>query len=95
MHGTAQVICVIAIGLGAGLFSAGHCLEPPMMAMTPTDLARFSAGNDDVHIVASILRGVGICLLTTGGLGIVIPWINALVFRSPPQGSSSTLNPHP
>ena len=81
MHGKAQVICVMAIGLGSGFFAAGHYLEPPLSAMTPTDLARVMSGSSDLHITAGVLRGVGTCLLTTGGLGIVIPWINALVYR--------------
>lgn len=94
MHSTAQMICVIAIGLGAGLFSVGHYLEPPMAAMRPEDLAQFWRGNDDVHIAASILRGFGVCFLTMGGLGIVVPWINAIVSRlaTPAKTTSNSQN---
>ena len=95
MRGTSQLICVIAIGLGAGLFSVGHYLEPPMAPMNPNELVSFWNGNDDIHIAASILRGVGVCFLTSGALGIVIPWINALTFRVQPPASSSTINSQP
>lgn len=57
MKGFSQMVCVVAIGLGAGVLSAGHYLEPPMAEMTPADLQCFWSGNDDVHIAASVLRG--------------------------------------
>ncbi len=95
MRGNAQVICVIAIGLGAGLFSVGHYLEPPMAPMSPNDLVNYWNGNDDVHIAASILRGFGVCFLTSGTLGIVIPWINVLVFRSNSPANATTASVPP
>lgn len=87
-----QVICVVAIGLGAGLLTAGQYLEPPIAAMTPADLARFWERSNDIHIVASILRGLGVFLLTTGSLGVVIPWVNALVLRPRSSAPAVTAN---
>lgn len=93
MRNSAQILCVIAIGLGAGMFSVGHYLEPPLAGINPAELAQYQIRSEEVHITASVLRGLGVCFLTTGILGIVIPWINVILFPTSERPTAATPPP--
>lgn len=81
MRGILQAICVFAIALGAGLFATGNYLQPPIDPGNLADISRFLQYRNDERIASSVLRGCGIGFMTLGVLGLVVPWINALVFR--------------
>src|SRR5262245_35274311 len=82
-----QGVCVLAIALGAGLFSFGSYQSPRQDSTNPADLARyFDSRNYNERREASATRGVGIGLMTLGVLGVAVPWVNALVFRQRGQG---------
>lgn len=93
MRNLAQILCVIAIGLGAGMFSVGHYLEPPLPGINPAELAHYWSRSEQVHITASVLRGLGVCFLTTGILGIVVPWINVILFSTSERPTAATPPP--
>jgi hypothetical protein len=81
MRGFLQAVCVFAIALGAGMFATGNYLEPRIDPSNVADFSRFLVLQSDERIASSVLRGCGIGLMTLGVLGLVVPLINALVFR--------------
>jgi hypothetical protein len=78
-----QIAFVVAIALGAGLFSFGGYLEPPLDFSNSGEMARLfqQHGRSEEHYIASTARGFGIGLMTLGGLGLLVPWINVLLGR--------------
>jgi hypothetical protein len=90
MKGLIQLGCVIAIALGAGLFAFGSYFEPRIELNDPAAVASFiqHQGKDE-HIAASLARGFGIGFITLGGLGLVVPWVNALLVRQQPPNRST------
>jgi hypothetical protein len=81
MRGFLQAICVFAIALGAGLFATGNYLEPRIDPSNVAEFSRFFQYRNDERIASSVLRGCGIGFMTLGVLGLVVPWINVLVYR--------------
>ena len=82
MKSLIQLGCVVAVALGAGLFAFGSYFEPRVELADPAVVASFIQNQDrGVHITASMARGFGIGLITLGGLGLVVPWVNAFVAR--------------
>jgi hypothetical protein len=72
-----QVVLVIAVALGAGLFAFGGYLEPrpdlaAAMGMMPVERGH----STELHVISSGARGAGIGLMTLGGLGLVVLWVN-------------------
>ena len=76
-----QIIWVVLIGLGAGLFAAGGYLEPLPDNAANAEVWRMQRIGKDEHIAATAMRGFGTCFLTIGVLCLVVPWINAIVTR--------------
>jgi len=78
-----QIAFVVAIALGAGLFAFGGYLEPSLDAISPVEMMRtvHDRVKSEEHYIASAARGLGIGLMTLGGLGLVVPWINMLLGR--------------
>jgi len=90
-----QIAFVVAIALGAGLYTFGGYLEPSLDATNPAEMIRMvqatnpaemmrmvqDRGRSEEHYIASAARGFGIGLMTLGGLGLVVPWINMLLGR--------------
>ena len=92
MRRFAQAVCVLAIAIGSGLFSFGRYLEPQIDLKNPVEVAHLLSDYRaaDQHFTASVCSGVGIGFLTLGTLGLVVPWINALMRKaSGPQPSLS------
>jgi hypothetical protein len=81
MRGFLQAVCVFSIALGAGLFTTGNYLEPRIDPGNIAEFSRFLQYRNDERIASSVLRGCGIGFITLGVLGLVVPWINAFVFR--------------
>jgi hypothetical protein len=75
-----QMICVLAIALGAGLLGFSNKLQPQFNLADPTTLARATTSYQDRDqlMTASITVGVGIAFMLFGALGLVMPWINKL-----------------
>jgi hypothetical protein len=78
-----QIAFVVAVALGAGLFAFGGYLEPSLDATNPAEMMRMvhDRVKSEEHYIASAARGFGIGLMTLGGLGLVVPWINMLLGR--------------
>jgi hypothetical protein len=70
-----QVVCILAIAVGAGLFAFGRHLDPPLDVQNPAALAMLQRG-ENPHVVASMACGLGVALMTGGILGVVLPWVN-------------------
>ena len=75
-----QLICVLAIAVGAGLLGFSNKLQPQFNPADPTTLARVAMSYEDRDqlFTASVTGGVGIGFMLFGTLGLVIPWINRL-----------------
>jgi len=94
-----QIAFVVAVALGAGLYAFGGYIEPPLIALNPADMVRLvqDGVKSEEHYIASAARGFGIGLMTLGGLGLVVPWINMLLGRlvasnsGPPQNGPPSL----
>ncbi|HUG93287.1 MAG TPA: hypothetical protein VML55_20770 [Planctomycetaceae bacterium] len=89
-----QIISVVAIAIGAGLFAYGSYLEPRLDLANPAETARHLAeySSRAAHEIASVTRGVGIGFMTLGGLALLVPWINALVVRIGGHSSAAPQN---
>jgi hypothetical protein len=84
-----QIACVVALGLGAGLYATGGYLRPTFHA-DPTGFARsMSRNHDEERVIAAGLSGTGVGFMVLGALGLVVPWVNAALR----QGSSPTAEP--
>ena len=92
MKSTFQIICVVAFSVGHGFFAFGGYLVPRIDLNDPSQIANYlehqSNANRDEQIVASLARGFGVALMTFGGLGLVVPWVNAIVVRIQQQPSN-------
>jgi hypothetical protein len=82
-----QAGSVVAFALGAGLFALGSYLQPPLNItnVNPADIARIFDHVSDYHVGASVTRGIGVGFMTLGGLGLIVPWINAFLARERPR----------
>ncbi|MFN0130537.1 MAG: hypothetical protein ACKV19_28075 [Verrucomicrobiales bacterium] len=80
-----QVLSVLAVAVGAGLMAAGISIYPLAPSDSPSKgletLGLISRDSKSYFEVAAILKGFGSGLLVLGGAGLVIPWINALVYK--------------
>jgi hypothetical protein len=85
---TGQIIAIIAIAVGAGLYAFSRHLDPPLNASTP---GSFVSANSSNHEVAAAACGWGIAFITLGVLLLAVPWINQFVaLQSVKQPSSGT-----
>lgn len=86
---TGQIIAIIAISIGAGLYAFSRHLDPPLSAANPGAIMSSHSGN---HEVASAACGWGIAFISLGVLLLAVPWINQFVaMQSVKQpGSAST-----
>lgn len=78
-----QVLSSFAIALGAGLFVAGNSLYPLPLV---NDLGQVISSQgwqgrnmQSTHEIASTLKGSGVGIMILGILGVLIPWLNALI----------------
>lgn len=80
MRGFIQMVCVLAIAVGAGLLGFSNKLQPPFNPADPTTLTRavVSYEDRDQLFTASVTGGVGIGFMVLGTLSLAIPWINRL-----------------
>ena len=78
MRGFVQMISVLAIAMGCGLFAFGSHLEPRVDLANFGDAARFvdPYNRDSQHMIASVTCGFGIGFMCLGGAGLIIPWLN-------------------
>jgi hypothetical protein len=99
MRGFIQASCVVAIALGAGLFTFGSYLQPRLDLANPAGAAQvaryFGKQSEDLHIAAAIARGFGTGFMTLGGLGLVVPWVNAFLAHQRVRGSTMLPNADP
>lgn len=81
MRAFVQVMGVLAIAIGAGMFSFGSYLSPRDNLLDPNTLIqRHSSHYQDEHLLISAIScGWGIGLMILGTLMLVIPWINQLL----------------
>lgn len=80
-----QAICVIAIAAGGGLFAYGSYLVPRPDPANPMEAIHAIQVDGKTREIASLTHGVGIGLMTLGGLGLVVPWVNAALVRRPDE----------
>jgi hypothetical protein len=82
MRGFIQMVCVLAIAVGAGLLAFGSHLEPQANLLDPSPFARQldTSENRESHLIASVTCGFGIGLMIFGTLGLVMPWVNKIGF---------------
>jgi hypothetical protein len=71
-----QVIAVIAIALGAGLFAFGRHVDPPLDPTNQAAIQRAMELDKELRIAASCATGIGVCFMTFGILSVLIPWAN-------------------
>ncbi len=98
MRRFAQVVCILAVAIGAGLFSFGRYLEPQVDLTNPADVVRLMQDYraSDQHFTASVCSGVGIGFLTLGSFGLAVPWINMMLkARAQPSSPIGSSNPAP
>lgn len=80
-----QVLSVLAVAVGAGLMAAGASIYPLSPSDSPSKaletLGLISRHSKDYFELAAILKGFGAGLLVLGGAGLVLPWINALIYQ--------------
>jgi hypothetical protein len=75
-RGFIQVIAVIAIALGSGLFAFGRHLDPVLDNSNPASVQRAIAIDEEAHGVAAAACGLGVSLMTFGALALAVPWMN-------------------
>ena len=80
-----RIVCVLAMAIGAGLLTAGAQLKiPEVESANPSVAAEYYGGRkDDLRVIPAALYGVGVGLMVLGGVGIVVPWIDALIRPRP------------
>lgn len=95
MRGMLQIVCVVALALGAGLFATGRGLQPrqdlsePLAAVLTTPREY-----EEQRAAAATYRGCGVGFMVLGALGLAVPWLNSLVSRrSNPTSSPSSPAP--
>jgi hypothetical protein len=76
-RGFIQVVAVVAIALGSGLFAFGRHLNPPLDSSNPASVQHAMNVDDEVQGVAAASCGLGISLMTFGALALAVPWMNA------------------
>ena len=80
-----QIVSVFAIALGTGLLVAGSSLNPVVRLDNVGQVVRsleWSARDAEFyHSLAAGLKGPGAAFLTLGIVGLVVPWVNVLVYR--------------
>ena len=82
MRSFGQMICILFIAVGAGLFAFGSHLEPRFNLADPASLARSMDMRQDAHhMMASVSSGIGIGLMALGIMGILIPLAKTIEFR--------------
>jgi hypothetical protein len=76
-RGFIQVIAILAIAVGSGLFAFGRHLDPPTDSSNPASIQRAMSVDEELLGVAAAACGLGVCLMTFGALAIAVPWMNA------------------
>jgi hypothetical protein len=77
-----QFCCVFMIAVGAGSFSYGCYLEPPLQPFDPGAFARqFDLQAERTRSAISAAKAIGTGLMTLGALGLVVPCVNAVIAR--------------
>jgi hypothetical protein len=79
-----QAACIVAMALGGGLFAFGNYLEPQVDLSNPAAAAFQVEVDRDTHLFASMSRGVGVGFMALGGLGLIVPWLNVMIFAGQP-----------
>jgi hypothetical protein len=74
--------------LGAGLFAFGRHLDPPADSKNPASVQRAFSIDEGTHASAAVACGLGVSLMTFGGLAIAIPWLNDVFARSERSAAS-------
>jgi hypothetical protein len=75
-RGLIQVIAVIAIALGSGLFAFGRHLNPPTDSSNPASVQRAMTVDEEIQGVSAASCGLGVSLMTFGVLALAVPWMN-------------------
>ncbi len=87
VRGLLQIICVVAFGLGTALFATGGYLRPRLDPADPAAVVRYlDRGNSEERIITAVVTGFGVGLMVLGGLGLTVPWVNAIVSRTRKPG---------
>jgi len=96
MRGFLQIVSVLVIALGVGLFAFGSYYEPRFDLNDPAKLANYMQdyGRPDsrVRLTSSLTRGFGIGFMTLGVLGLTVPWVNVLLLRKRERETPPPLN---
>jgi hypothetical protein len=79
-QGLIQLLCVLAIGIGAGLYAFADHLVPEFDPQNPA-IAAIGMHDRADYRISAVAAGLGVACMTCGALGLVIPWINAAIER--------------
>ena len=96
MRGFLQLVSVLVIALGVGLFAFGSYLEPRIDMSDPAKMSNYMQdylrpGNSDRE-TSALTRGFGIGFMTLGVLGLAVPWVNVLLARQRARETPPPLN---
>lgn len=93
MRTFAQGACILALALGAGLFTGGNYLSPDINISNVNAIANFSQMTGhfrDYHETAAFLRGFGVGFMMLGGVGLIVPWIYIFLDRAKSNNQNVT-----
>jgi tetrahydromethanopterin S-methyltransferase subunit F len=90
-----QLLSVLAIAIGVGLLVAGGEISPGISLDTGTQITyRPDLSARDIEFyggLAAALKGFGAGFLTLGVAGLVVPWVNFLLYGRPGSAVSPPL----